>query len=440
MTHDERSAWPLALLLMLANTASFVDRTLLTLLVAPIRAELGISDTVISLLHGLAFAALYAVLGLPLGRWADQRDRPRLMGGGIALWSAMTMASGLATSAGVLAVARAGVAVGEASLAPAAVSLLSDRMPRRLLARALALFQSGIFVGSAAALFVGGALLRWLEHADRTSWAVLRTIAPWRMVFLLVGAPGLLLALLMLCVHEPRRRTRVPFVERAGQASWRETFQFLRGHAALYGWHAVAFTAITVLAYGALAWMPTVLVRTHGITTAAAGLSLGAVLLVAAPAGVLAAGLLVDRALAAGRGDAPVRVAGIGLTLLVLAVPLFALAPTHALALVADVPLAFGLGFPYGIASASLALVTPPHLRGQVTAAYLLVSNLVGLTCGPLLVALATDHVFHRDAAVRYSLALLPLVTLPVAALALSRLRAPFAAQWAASAPPVAPR
>ena len=420
--------WALATLLMLANTLSFIDRTLLTLLVAPIRADLGISDTTISLLHGLTFAALYAVLGLPLGRWADRGDRPALMAGGVALWSSMTAASGLASSVAGLAVARAGVAVGEAALAPAAVSLLSDRMPRGMVARAIALFQSGIFVGSAAALFIGGALLRALEQADRAALGPLAAYAPWRLVFLAVGTPGVLLAVLLLLVQEPRRTAHR--ADRPAASSLGQTLRFLHANRQFYGWHVVGFTAITMLAYGAMAWMPSVLVRTHGVSTATAGLALGAVLLVAAPLGVMVSGALVDRALARGRADGPMRVALGGVVLLAVSVPVFALAPSFASAIVADIPLAFGLGFPYGIASGSLALVTPVHLRGQVVAVYLLISNLIGLSTGPLLIALATDHLFHRDAAVRFSLALLPVLTAPIAAVALHRARAPFAQAW----------
>ncbi|MCC7054362.1 MAG: MFS transporter [Gemmatimonadaceae bacterium] len=433
MTSTRSSApppWPLAALLMLANTFSFIDRTLLTLLVAPIRAELGISDTVISLLHGLTFATLYAVMGLPLGRWADRGDRPTLMAGGVALWSGMTVASGLAASVGGLAVARAGVAVGEASLAPAAVSLLAERMPQRLVARAIALFQSGIFIGSASALFIGGALLRALDGMDRSVLGPLAGFSPWRLVFMAVGAPGVLIALMLLRVHEPRRTTTRADAPPA--PSLQETFAFILAHRRLYGWHVLAFTAITVLAYGAMAWMPSVLVRSHGVTTATAGLWLGGVLMIAAPAGVMASGALVDRALARGEGDGPIRVALAGVALLGVAVPVFALAPTFATAIAADLPLAFGLGFPYGIASGSLALVTPVHLRGQVIALYLLVSNLIGLSCGPLLIALCTDHLFHQDAAVRYSLALLPLLTVPLAMVALRHARAPFADAWRA--------
>ena len=420
--------WALALLLMLANTFSFIDRTLLTLLVAPIRAELGVSDTVISLLHGLTFATLYALLGIPLGRWADRGDRPRLMAAGVALWSGMTTASGAATSIVGLAVARAGVAVGEAALAPAAISLLAERLPRALVARAIAVFQSGIFVGSAAALLVGGSLLRWLEQVDPRTLGPLAQFAPWRVVFFAVGAPGLLIAACLLAVAEPRRR--IASHVRGAAPSLREALSFVRTRRAVYGWYFLAFTAITVLAYGAMAWMPTTLVRAHGLSTSTAGLWLGAIMLVAAPAGVMTSGALVDTRLAHGIGEAPIQVARLGLGLLAIGVPLFALAPSLPIALGADLLVAFGLGFPYGIASGALALITPAHLRGQVTAIYLLIANLVGLSLGPLLVALCTDHLFRDDTAVTYSLALLPCVTVPIAFAALHAARVPYAQAW----------
>jgi MFS family permease len=435
MTKAERSAWGLAVLLLVANTFSFIDRTLLTLLVAPIRAELGVSDTVISLLHGLSFAALYAVMGLPLGRWADRGDRPRLMASGVALWSGMTAASGAAGSVLTLAVARAGVAIGEAALAPAAVSLLAERLPRHRVARGIAVFQSGIFLGSAAALAVGGGVLRWLEHADRSGLGPFATMSPWRVVFWMVGTPGLLVALALWFVREPRRdgnREGHRAADRTAPSPLplRALLAALQTHRAAYVAHLVAFTAITMLAYGVMAWMPTVLVRRHGIPTASAGLWLGSLLLVAGPLGVVASGALVDAGLAREDGEAPLRAARQGALLLGASVVAYALAPSLGLALACFVPLAFALGFPYGIASGALALITPAPLRGQVTALYLLISNLLGLSLGPLLVALATDHLFHRDSAVHLSLALLPMLLVPIAVGALTRGAAPFAAAW----------
>jgi MFS family permease len=420
--------WGLALALFAINTLSFIDRQLLTLLVGPIRADLQISDTQISLLQGLAFASFYALLGLPLGRLADRGDRPKLIAGGVGLWSAMTAVCGIASSYAWLFVGRMGVAVGEAVLSPAAISLLSERFPRHLIARAIAVFQSGIFVGSALALLAGGWLLNQVTAWGGLSIPGYGLMTPWRAIFVIVAVPGILFALLILLVREPRRG--VAAIERPAQIPLREALSWIIARRALYGWHFAAFTAVTVLAYGVLAWTPTTLIRTHGIPTGTAGIWLGLILMVMGPLGVFFGGYSVDRLLGKGIADAPMRTVAMGLIVFGAAVPLFALSSSLAVALLGAVILAAAQSFPYGIASGSLALVTPAPLRGQVTALYLLISNLVGLSLGPLLVALMTDKWFGDDLAVGKSLALLPLLTIPFALICLYKCAPAYAKAW----------
>lgn len=424
-TQGQGTAWRLAFLLFLVNSLSFVDRQILTLLVEPIRADLEISDTQISLLQGIAFASFYALLGLPLGRLADRTDRPRLIAVGIGIWSVMTAVSGLARDYAHLFLARMGVAVGEAALSPAAVSLLSDRFPRNRVARAIGLFQSGIFVGSALALLSGGWLLAWL--GDTVHLPVVGVIAGWRVVFTVIGLPGLIFSLAMFLVDEPRRQAAGAA---PAQLPLRQGLAWLWARRGVYGPHFVAFTAITVLAYGTLAWAPTVLVRVHGLTPAEAGVRLGTMMLVMGPLGVFGSGWLVDQLLARRVADGPPLAAIGGVLLFVASVPVFALSAQLGVVLAAALVVAFAQSYPYGIASASLALITPPAMRGQVTALYLLISNLVGLSLGPLLVALGTDYLFANDLAVGRSLALLPAITAPVALAALVMLRRPYAASW----------
>ena len=431
MMERERTqvAWSLAIVLFLANSLSFVDRQVLTLLVKPMRAELGISDVQVSLLQGLAFASLYAILGLPLGRLADRTHRPRLMAAGIAVWSGMTVASAFASDYAHLFIARMGVAVGEAALAPAAVSLLSDRFPRSRVGRAIALFQAGIFVGSALALLAGGWLLAAYDAGGLEWLRALGITSGWRAVLLVVGAPGWFVALLLLFVHEPRHGAAAPSTPQLGV---RASLAWVWARRDVYTGVIVAFTAITVLAYGSLAWAPTVLVRVHALASADAGIRLGMIMLFAGPLGVVGAGWLVDRLAAKGRADAPIAAAMGGAIAFAIVVPAFALAPTLALAMLGAVALAFAQGYPYGIASTSFAMVTPPEMRGQVVALYLLISNLLGLTLGPLLVALGTDRIFHDDLAVGRSLALLPLVTIPLAIAGLVGARSAYARAYAA--------
>jgi len=423
-----RAPWGLALLLLVANAMSFVDRMLLTLMVAPVRADLGISDTAISLLHGFAFAAFYAAAGLPLGRMADRGNRSRLMAAGVTAWSAMTMSCGFALNFGSLFLARIGVAVGEASLSPAAVSLISERFARPLVSRAIAVFQSGIFIGMALAMLGGGAMLQWFEANPATG--PFEGFPPWRMAFITIGAPGLLVAALLLFVREPRRdgagADRPP-------TSTRMALGYVRQHARMYAGHFLAFTAITVLAYGSLSWMATVLVRGHGVPTPVAGFKLGLALLVAGPLGVIASGILADSFAKRRLASGPMLTALVSVLLLAVATPTFALAPDLQFALAAAFLLAFAQSFPYGIASASLAVVTPDAYRGQVTALYLMISNLFGLTLGPLAVALMTDRVFMNDESVGLSLALLPLATTPLALAGLALCWKPYREAWIAA-------
>src|SRR2546421_1219593 len=149
-------AWYVVIVMMLCNTMSFVDRQILSLLVAPIKRDLGISDTRIGLLQGLAFALFYTLMGLPLGRIADTRSRRNLISTGVLFWSLMTALCSTAKSFSSLFLARMGVGVGEAALAPSAFSLLADYFPARLLATALSVYSMGVILGSGLALIVGG--------------------------------------------------------------------------------------------------------------------------------------------------------------------------------------------------------------------------------------------------------------------------------------------
>lgn len=404
-----RLPWGLALLLFAANSFSFVDRMVLTLLVEPIKADLGLSDTEVSLLHGLAFALFYALAGLPLGWLADRSNRPRLIAAGATIWSAMTIATGLAKSFPAMFAARAGVAVGEATLSPSAISLLTDRFPATHAARAIGLFQSGIFVGSALALIMGGQLLTLAAQLP----APLSEMAPWRAVFIVAGLPGLAIALAMLFVHDGRRTVSGPASRSA--SSMQSAVGYVRGHFRVLGLFILGATGITILAYGVGAWAPSVLIRVHGFTQAQAGLTLGLANLICGPAGVVLSAWALDRARKRGQSSAPATLLIVCGALLGLATLGFALAPDSASVTVLSAILILTQSLPYGIISAALAALAPQQLRGQIVALYLLVSNLAGLTLGPLIVATLTDRVFGDPAMVYASLALLPLVVVPLA-------------------------
>ncbi|HEV2746528.1 MAG TPA: MFS transporter [Allosphingosinicella sp.] len=200
-------AWYALGVLVIVYALNFIDRHILSILAEDIKADLRLEDAQIGFLYGTAFAVFYALFGIPLGRLADSWYRGRLMAIGLALWSAMTAVSGFANSFAMLATARIGVGIGEASASPAAYSMISDYFPKERRATALSIYSSGLYIGGGLSLPIGGLVLsRWNSTWPEAANAPLG-LAGWQAAFLAVGVPGLLLALWVLSLREPPRGT-----------------------------------------------------------------------------------------------------------------------------------------------------------------------------------------------------------------------------------------
>src|SRR5947208_2939614 len=197
-------AWYVVGVLTLANVSGFLDRQVLSLLVPAIERDLNISDTQMSYLIGLSFSVFYTVLGLPIAWWADRANRRNVMTAGVTLWSLMTMLCGLVATYPRLLLARIGVGVGEATLNAPSVSLIADYFPRERVGIAMSVWSLGTFLGSGLAYFIGGWIVGVVTAARSARLPVLAVLHPWQMVFVLVGTPGLLIALLLLTVRDPR--------------------------------------------------------------------------------------------------------------------------------------------------------------------------------------------------------------------------------------------
>ncbi len=198
-------AWYALFVLVLVYIVNFIDRQILSILAEDIKKDLGLEDAQIGFLYGTAFAVFYALFGIPLGRLADSWYRGRLMALGLALWSSMTAISAFANSFAMLAVARIGVGIGEASASPAAYSMISDSFPKERRATALSIYSSGLYIGGALSLPIGGLVIsRWNMAYPDPALAPLG-LAGWQAAFLVVGLPGLLLALWVLSLKEPQR-------------------------------------------------------------------------------------------------------------------------------------------------------------------------------------------------------------------------------------------
>lgn len=411
----ERKAWAVVAILFLAYIVSFIDRTVLSLLVEPIKADLRLSDVDIGLVSGLAFGVFYAVMGLPLGWLADRRSRVGVIAGGVAVWTAATAACGLATSFGGLFVARVLVGIGEAALSPAALSLISDlfRPSRRPLA--VAVFVTAGSVGGGLAMLFGGALIAWLDTFDVVRLPLVGTVAPWRAVFVLVSLPGLLVLALLALAREPDRRDDdsvrpVPLNGESFVAYLRSARRFLVPH-------ILAMSLLGVVAYGFLAWIPTYFIRVHGWTAGEAGARFGLVFLVAGACGAIAGGALASRLRARGRGDANRFVTALGLTLLVPFAVLAPVMPNAWTSLALFAPVMFLVAFPSGTAAAAIQEAAPAHFRGRITALYYVTMNIIGLSTGALLLALLADNVFEDTGGLSPALSATALLLVPSAIL-----------------------
>jgi MFS family permease len=419
-------AWYVVGVLMFAYVVSFIDRLILGLLVQPIKADLGISDTQIGLLAGVGFALFYTVMGVPLARLADRSNRKWLIVCGVSLWSAATAASAFASSFEGLLLARIGVGVGEATLAPAASSMIADYFHRDRVARALGVYSTGVYLGAGVALLAGGLVVRAVASAPPLQLGGLGTFNTWQLAFLLAALPGVLVVALMLTVREPSRTEHVASAGAPGAASLRDLLRFLRANRRLFLAHCVGYGALGTAVTAWLVWAPEMLRRSFGIPISEAAFVYGALLVSLGTAGPFLGGWWAQRAVARGHADAEIRVsmlATLWLSPLVIAAPLM---PSIAITAVLLAPVVLLLAVPQGLAATVLQLVAPNRLRGQVLSSFMLVAVLLAYLIGPTSVPLLATWVFGSDQELDRALALLCGVLIPLATVALAIARRPY--------------
>lgn len=408
------------LVLTFASMFSYVDRIILSLMVGPIRQTFGIGDTEIGLLQGAAFGIFYTLAALPLGRVVDYWDRRYVIAIGATIFSLFTVTSGLAREYWQLFLSRIGVGAGEASLNPAAYSILADTYPKERLSGALGLFTMGAFVGIGCAFIFGGAIVQWAMTTGPIALPVIGSIQPWQTAFLVVGLPGLLMALWVTTLKEPPRRGVVAGADgRLRPPPLSSVLSRIWASKGLYIPMFAGFCAITLNGYAGTSWTAEFFKRTFAWNSAEVGLWYGLFgVMIASVLGALAGGRMADWV---GRkhADAPLRVAALAM--------LFSWIPSATATLMPNAWLALGVlalaqfftTFPFPLAAAAIQLATPNQYRGQTSALYLFTINLCGLGLGPLVVGVMNDHVFPTADGVRYSLATVNAITAPLAALLL---------------------
>ncbi|MBT3624372.1 MAG: MFS transporter [Gammaproteobacteria bacterium] len=411
-------AWYVVAVLLVAQAFSFLDRMIMGLLVGPIRESFQISDTQYSLLAGLAFSLFYAIMGLPLARIADRSSRRNLIVVGIAVWSFMTAACGLAKGYWSLFVARVGVGVGEATLGPAAYSMIADYFPKSVLGRALSVYMIGVTLGSGFAYMLGGAVVGYVEDMGTILVPVVGEIEGWQLTFFVVGFPGLLVSLLMLTTVREPARTGIVAPEAVPVS---EVADYLWQRRRAYGGHILGISIFIMVVYALNLWGPTYFIRTFGYTRPEAGWVFGLVMIGAGTIGLLLAGTLSDRLVSKGIHDAYVKIILFSMVAMIPSAAALAFLESDLLAIVFMSLAVFFSAFQGGLAGGTLQLMTPNRMRGQVMAVYGLSSNLIGLGLGPTVIAMTTDYVFGYDEAIGKSIALCAVILCPIGAVILWR-------------------
>jgi predicted MFS family arabinose efflux permease len=365
--------WYVLGLLMLVYTFSFLDRQIISILAEDIKRDLDLSDSQLGVLTGLAFAVFYATLGIPIARLADTRSRISIISICLALWSAMTMASGFVVNFTQLAVARMGVGVGEAGAMPASHAIIAETFDENSRSSAMAVFQLGVPLGILLGFLIGGWISEWVG---------------WRWALIGVSVPGLVLALVLrLTVKEPPHKqgvakTQGKTLSAIGKLLARSDYRHICAGA----------TLASMGAYALMAWMPAYLLRSYPLSTGQVGTALSLIIGLGSGVGTFAGGWLGDRAaLRSSHGP-----------LLVCAAICLAATPLFVTALLTDslwqtlillVP-AFVVFLAWmGPNWAMVQRVAEADSRAMASAFILFVLNLIGLGLGPYLTGLISDMV-----------------------------------------------
>lgn len=419
------------MVLSLTYMFSFMDRQILVLLIEPIKADLHISDTQISLLTGFSFAVVYTIMGVPMGRVADLWIRKYVIIFGVTTWGLMTAACGLARNFPQLFLARMGVGFGEAALTPTAYSIVADLFPPQRLAMAMSVFAvGGIAVGAGMSLVLGGMVIGFVEEVGVISLPIIGDLRAWQAVIILVGALTLLMLIPLKLMPEPKRHeAKGTKPATAEERTFKYVLRYLTEHKAFYGRFFIGMSLVNLYAYGVGTWIPTYFIRLHSWEASTAGITLGLLYIAPAVIGGLGGGWLADRIYAKGYRGAPLILKCFAVTSLVALAPLFVILPWMQVKLGLLILMNLAGAVSTVLSPTIIQLATPNRMRSQVSAIYLLVVNLVGIGFGPTVVALITDYGFQDNLAVGKSIAITAVAACGAGALLLFKALKPFTFQ-----------
>ena len=412
---EKKHSYSAVAILTLAQVFAFIDRQIPSMLVEPIKQDFNLTDSQIALLGGAAFSIFYAIMALPIGYAVDRYKRTKVLGTGIFLWSLMTALAGLANSFGKLFGARIGVAVGEAVMAPISVSLVSDSFPENKQGKPMGIITAGVYIGIGITLLGGGFLIDYLTSIGGITLPLIGYLKPWQATFMIVGIPGLVLAIAAFYLKEPRRVEEQ--VDSNHLVDKKNVFLHLKEHRKtlipMFG--GLIFMAL--IFYSFSFWAPTMMIRTFDISLTEVGFILGMITIISSITGTIIAGSAVDYLRSRNYSDAPVRAAMIAVIL--------ALPPIISLSFVqtelgAWICIAMYLLFISSFAPLGLLAisgVSTGNVKGQTAAIHAFLMMAFGLSLGPQLTAFFTDFVFVDPNLLINSVSLTGLIVLPISAL-----------------------
>lgn len=400
------AGWFLVVMLTIAYIFSFVDRYILGLLIEPIKAEFDLSDRQIGWLLS-AFTLVYGFVGIFMGWLIDRGKRIWIVSIGVALWSAATVATGMAKNFFQLFAARMGVGVGEATLSPATFSMIGDSFPTEKRGKPIAFYSSALPIGAGLASLLSGAIIAWTVSSGNQSLPFFGELSPWRFTLILVGLPGIFFALFFLFMKEPERRPVAASVGVISGSGFFDALKYIWQNKMLYIGFVLIICTMTTIAYSQGFLAPT-FERTWGWSAQKYAFVNGVALLIIGPANMMIMGTISDWWTKKGVQDASLRILYVGFFIMVptAAIPLFM--PSAELAFAILCINTVGIGIVSAIGVTSLLVITPAQIRGQVVALYYLAISWFG-SLGPIVVGELSSSVFGEDN-LRYAVATVPLI------------------------------
>ena len=397
-------AWSILIILCLVYILSFIDRSVINLMVVPIKAHFELSDIQISWLLGPTFVIAYLSFGILLATLADRYSRRWIIILGIIVWCLATTGSGLAGTFSILLLFRVLVGAGESSLTPSAASMFSDIFPRHKLGTVNSIYTTSPFIGTTLAFVIGGILLDRFSHSPLP---YLEDLQPWQSTFILLGVIGLIAPLIVfLTVREPARHD-VGHTTSEGvhkPYSIMEVIKFLLGNKRLYIPLIIGFAIFNTLWSSVLSWGPTFMMRVYdGVTNTEVGAAMGSASFIGGVLGTVLGGFAMDK-LSGRWPSAAILVAFVAAIGTVIFSIVMVLAPTAGTAMNILIILIFFIGLPTGVSFATMQLVVPNRMRAQMMAIFLTVDSTVGQGFGPTITAVFTDYVFKDESMVGWSI------------------------------------